>query len=181
MKKIVLSMIFLCFCLLILSSAWAQTWVALPPYNILYPLWSPVLSPVDPLTGVPTPLISELSSTTVLPVQPVLGWNPNGYSWPMSIVPPNLFYNSPMGVMFFDAIYGLNPWPPSSFLDPVTGGPIPIALPVRYSYLPLLETKTSEFLVELANLTYMVGFGAGLGIDPTSLLTAAQIWGLPIW
>ncbi|MGA1791353.1 MAG: hypothetical protein ACMUIM_07700 [bacterium] len=158
----------------------AQNWQALPPYNILWPLWSPALSPVDPITGVPTPLINELASNTILPVQPILGLNPNAYSWPMSIVMPWFFFNGPTGVQFFDVLYGLNPWPPPSFLD-AAGAPIPITLPLLYSLSPLPDLKETQYIFELANLTYLLGFGDILGIQPASLLTFADIWGTPIF
>jgi hypothetical protein len=62
----------LTFVLLAYSVSFAQYWALLPPYNLLWPLWSPVLSPPDPLTGTPTPIITELSATTVLPMQPTI-------------------------------------------------------------------------------------------------------------
>jgi hypothetical protein len=162
-----------------LSVAQAQNWQALPPYNILWPLWSPTQSPVDPLTGLPTPLITELSANTILPVQPVLGWNPNSYSWPMSITMPWLFYNGPTGVLFFDVLYGLNPWPPSSYIDPISNAAIPITLPPDYTFSPLPLLKETQYLVELGNLNYLLAYGSALGIAPSSLWTYADIWGLP--
>ena len=65
------------------SSALAQDWAIMPPYNLLWPLWSPVYSPTNPATGLPTPLLSEITSTTILPVQPVYLFNPNGFEFPM--------------------------------------------------------------------------------------------------
>ncbi|MGA1867936.1 MAG: hypothetical protein ACMUJM_05240 [bacterium] len=158
----------------------AQNWQALPPYNILWPLFSPSLSPPDPVTGAPTPLLNELASDTILPVQPVMGWNPNSYSWPMSITMPWLFYNGPTGVVFFDALYGLNPWPPQTFLDPA-GAPIPITLPPDYTFSPLPDLKETQYLIPLANQFYLTVYGVPLGINPTSLLTFADIWGTPIF
>lgn len=179
MKKIVLiSLIVLCFSLVILSSAWAQNWAAIPPYNILWPLWSPVLSPPDPITGVPTPLVTQLTSSSILPVQPVLGWNPSSFEWPMSITMPWLFYNGPTGLLFFDVIYGMNPWPPPSLLDP-TGAPNPIALAPDFTFSPLPLLKETQYILELGNLTYMFAYGNALGINPVSLLNAAAIWGYP--
>ena len=55
----------------------AQNWQAIPPYNILWPLFSPTLSPS--VGGVPTPLLTSLTSDTILPMQPILGWNPNSF------------------------------------------------------------------------------------------------------
>ncbi|MGA1841660.1 MAG: hypothetical protein ACMUIU_13640 [bacterium] len=66
----------LTFVFLAYSFSYAQYWVALPPYNLLWPLWSPVLSPPDPITGLSIPLTTELTGSTILPVQPGLAWNP---------------------------------------------------------------------------------------------------------
>lgn len=167
--------------LLIGSMVMAQFWTNLPPYNILWPLWSPTLSPPDPITGVPTPLITELSSSTILPVQPVLGMNPYTIESPMGDLFPYLFYNSPGGVVFFDLFYGLNPWPPPNFLD-AAGAPVPLALPIGWSYLAVPTWRLSveyQYFVDLANLSYLIAYGNGLGISPSSLYTYADIWGLP--
>ena len=156
----------------------AQNWQAIPPYNILWPLFSPTLSPS--VNGVPTPLITSLTSDTILPVQPILGWNPNSFEWPMAITMPWLFFNGPSGVIFFDALYGLNPWPPPSFLDPASGTPIPITLAPDYTFSPLPDLKETQYLFELANLYYLTIYGPPLGINPASLLSFADIWGTPI-
>ncbi|MGA1865209.1 MAG: hypothetical protein ACMUHX_09120, partial [bacterium] len=37
--------------LFINSAPKAQYWALMPPYNVLWPLWSPALSPINPLTG----------------------------------------------------------------------------------------------------------------------------------
>jgi hypothetical protein len=172
----------------------AQNWVALPPYNILWPLWSPVLSPPN-ATGTPVPLISELTSSTILPVQPCLVYDPYwkgriglvgpAVGWPMGWEPPWLVYNSPTGVVFFDILYGLNPWPPESYLDSITGAPVPIELLAGYTLIEptprTLPTTKAHYLFELGNLNYMIAYGFGLGIDPTSLLTQAEVWGLLPW
>ena len=118
----------------------SQNWQAIPPYNILWPLWSPTLSPPDPVTGVPAPILNQLTSNTILPVQPIMGWNPNSFLWPMSITMPWFFYNGPTGVLFFDVLYGLNPWPPPSFLDPA-GAPIPISLAPDFTFSPLPDLR----------------------------------------
>ncbi|MGA1864012.1 MAG: hypothetical protein ACMUHX_03010 [bacterium] len=65
----------LAFVFLAYSFSYAQYWAALPPYNLLWPLWSPILSPPDPITGLPSPLTTELTSSTILPVQPGLAWD----------------------------------------------------------------------------------------------------------
>lgn len=158
----------------------AQNWQAIPPYNILWPLWSPTLSPVDPVTGIPTPILSQLTSNTVLPVQPVMGWNPNSFEWPMAITMPWFFFNGPTGLTYFDVLYGLNPWPPPSFLDPA-GAPIPITLAPDYTFSPLPDLKETQYIFELANLYYLTVYGTMLGINPASLLSFADIWGTPIF
>ena len=101
----------------------------MPPYNTLWPLWSQALSPLDPATGLYTPTIGSLVPTTQLPVQPGLTWNPAlPYPW--------LLYNSPVGMLYYDVMYGLNVWPPANLVDPMTGAPAPVLLPAGYSGLP---------------------------------------------
>jgi hypothetical protein len=158
-------------------STQAQYWAAIPPYNVLWPLFSPVLSPIDPLTGLPTPLVSSLTNNTILPVQPALVFDP---------CQPNvegmgfLVYNTPpafgTGLTYWDPYYGLNPWPPSYMLDPITGAPLPIALPIGWSVYDvgsLLELKHFEWFVPLGNAAFSLKFG----VPFTSLLTPADIWG----
>ncbi len=112
----------LIFCFSFTWTAHAQDyWTALPPYNTLWPLWSPALSPVDAATGLPVPIVSSLGPSTVLPVQPGLTWNPSlSYPW--------LLYNTPVGLAYFDPLYGVNFWPPSSFVGSA-GAAVPIGLP----------------------------------------------------
>ena len=136
------SAVFIClFCLLMCHSpiAKAQNWVALPPFNTLWPLCSPALSPVDPITGLPTPIVSDLSPGTVLPVEPGLTWDP-AFNYPY------LLFNSPDGLLYFNALGGLEggllPWPPG-YLQPTfneagnlwTLPPVPITLPAGYADL----------------------------------------------
>ncbi|MGA1823239.1 MAG: hypothetical protein ACMUIP_01155 [bacterium] len=165
--------------LVITPSLQAQNWQSIPPYNLLWPLWSPTQSPINPVTGVATPILSEITSSTIFPMQPIMAWNPNSFEWPMSITMPWFFYNSPTGPIFFDAFYGLNAWPPPSFLDSA-GAPVPITLAAGYSFSPLPLLKETQYIFELSNLTYLAAYGSLLGIDPTSLLSFADIWGLPI-
>lgn len=153
----------------------AQNWAALPPYNLLWPLWSPALSPLDSTTGLATPLISELTANTVLPAQPGLIWDPTAFPK----APPWLLYNVPAtlggGLLYWTSLYGLNPFPPSYLLDP-SGLPIPIAL--KANYTALLPTKSKFFAswIAIANISYTTTYG----INSLGLLTAADIWGLPI-
>lgn len=157
-------------------SARAQYWSALPPYNLLWPLWSPALSPVDAVTGLATPLISQLTAGTSLPVQPGLVWNPaRQFPW--------LLYNIPGilggGITYFDPYFGLNPWPPSNLLDSLTGLPAPLTLPVDFGLLPPTDLATFGPFVGQGNLSFLATYPtANFGIPLASLLTAAQIWGL---
>ncbi|MGA1870798.1 MAG: hypothetical protein ACMUJM_19865 [bacterium] len=151
-----------------------QYWANMPPYNLLWPLWSPPLSPLDPLTKVPTPLVTWLDKDTILPVQPALIWD--NVAFPKG--PPWLLYNIPAtaggGMVYWDLIYGINPFPPSYLLTP-SGFPIPNILESDFSYL--LPTKTKHFAswVQVANLLYATIYG----VPFTGLIGAADIWGLP--
>ena len=158
------------------SSVQAQYWQALPPYNLLWPLWSPALSPADPVTGVPTPLVSTLTSGSILPSQPALFWDP-------SYTLPYLLYNIPIsyggGMVYFDPYFGLNPWPPSYLLDPITGDPAPISLSTGFAALSPTSLLTTT--VYYANLLYISKYpylGLGLLNPITDLLTPGEIWGL---
>ena len=104
-------------CFIFAFAAHAQDWTPLPPYNTLWPLWSPVLSPLDD-AGVPVPVVTSLAPGTVLPVQP-------GLTWDGSMDYPWLLYNTPVGMAYFDPLYGVNFWPPSNFVDD-TGAAIPL-------------------------------------------------------
>jgi hypothetical protein len=174
----------------------AQTWTALPPYNFLWPLWSPALSPIDLAgTGLATPIVSALTPSTVLPVQPGLAWNP-------AIEYPYFLYNSPVGMQYYDIIYGMNPWPPSYSVDPLAGLPLPLGLPVGFNLLPPTDPLWIQTNLPVANVAYLseypnLALGAYnlvlppnlTGLNPwlaslinptpafTSLLTAAQILG----
>ncbi|MCL6583572.1 MAG: hypothetical protein K6U11_08025 [bacterium] len=117
-------------------------WAALPPYNTLWPLWSPALSPINPATGLPTPIVSNLAPSTVLPVQPGLTWDPAKlYPW--------LLYNTPLGMAYYDPLFGINLWPPSY----LTLGPI--SLPPNYANLPPTSTIWLNTYVPIANALYL--------------------------
>ncbi|MBN2373156.1 hypothetical protein JXL19_05165 [bacterium] len=160
-----------------ISLSHAQYWQALPPYNILWPLWSPALSPVDPVTGISVPLINELSNDTILPVQSVMAWDPaQQFPW--------LLYNIPSvlggGLSYFSPYYGHNPWPPSYLTDPVSGSPVPITLPLGFESLP--PPGISEFgrFYNPANIIYAILYPPSqFNYSFTSLLTPADVWGLP--
>jgi hypothetical protein len=158
--------------------AQAQYWQALPPYNLLWPLWSNVLSPVDAVTGLATPLLSQLTNNTILPVQPVLAWDPaQSLPWALYNIPPFLGG----GLTYFSPFFGLNPWPPSYLLDSVTGLPAPITLPVGYGALPPTDINSGIDIVTLGNIQYLLDYPTNLfGIPQSSLLTLGDIWGLPL-
>ena len=133
----------------------AQTWAPLPPYNTLWPLWSPILSPPNPLTGVPTPILSSLTGNTVLPLQPGLTLDPrNDY--------PYLLYNTLLGMAYFDPLYGVNLWPPRNLLDPILGTPLPINLGLIKGWSTLAPTSTSWLTsyVPVGNNAYYNSYAA---------------------
>ncbi|MGA1796741.1 MAG: hypothetical protein ACMUIL_12870 [bacterium] len=152
MKKI-LAILIICtgLCLLYISIAFCQYWTALPPYNTLWPLWSPILSPLDPATGLNTPIVGSLTSATELPLQPGLTWNPAlPYPW--------LLYNSPVGMLYYDAMFGLNAWPPSSLINLMTGAPSPLLLPTGYGGLPPTDTAWILNTIPGANSLYTTSY-----------------------
>ena len=151
----------------------AQTWTALPPYNFLWPLWSPALSPLDPVSGVATPLVGNLNPTTALPLQPGLAWNP-------AISYPYFLYNSPVGTQYYDIIYGLNPWPPSYSIDPVTGGPLPLSLPVGYNLLPATDPLWIQTNLPVSNLAYLAEY-PNLALSAYNLTLPPNLTGLDPW
>jgi len=158
--------------------AQAQNWVAMPPYNLLWPLWSPVLSPPDPLTGIPTPLLSFVNKNTFLPIEPALLWDPVLRDFPY------VLYNIPQplggGMVFFDQYYGLNPWPPPYLIDSITGLPSPITLPTGFAALSPTPLDPFADYVTLGNLYFLAQYPPGVFSTAISrLLTTAEIWGLP--
>ncbi len=117
------------------STVQAQYWEILPPYNTLWPLWSPPLAPINPLTGLPTPIVSNLRPSTVLPVQPGLTWDPQlDYPW--------LLYNTPIGMAYYDPFYGVQTWPPKYLQDPITGLAAPLSLTALKGWSTLSPTST---------------------------------------
>ena len=125
------------------------TWAAMPPYNTLWPLWSPTLSPVNPITGIPAPIVNSLYNNTVLPIQPGLTLDPRQAN-------PYLLYNTPLGMAYFDPIWGVNLWPPKNLLDPILGTPLPINLSLIKGWSTLAPTSTTWLLgnVPIGNNAY---------------------------
>ena len=163
--------------LILVPQVGAQYWQAIPPYNLLWPLWSPVLSPVNSVTGLATPLLSELTNSSILPVQPILAWDPaQNLPWALYNIPPIMGG----GLTYFSPLFGLNPWPPSYLLDSA-GLPLPIGLPLGYGALPPTDVAAATDIVTLGNIQYLLEYPTNLfGISQSSLLTAAGIWGLPL-
>ncbi len=154
----------------------AANWINLPPYNTLWPLWSPALSPANPVTGIPTPIVSTLAPATRLPVQPGLTWDPRvKYPW--------LLYNAPGGMCYFDPLYGVQTWPPAYLKNTVTSLPLPINLSLIKGWSLLLPTSTAWLTnnVPLGNYGYILTYPSSVvSTTPplSSLLTAALILGL---
>lgn len=158
------------------SQASSQFWEAIPPYNFLWPLWSETLSPPSPITGVPTPIVSELTATTVLPIEPVWGWDiRNGY--------PGFAFNGPNGLWCWDIVYGLRPfgWPGWA-----------LQLPANYQYLvPPFNDIDFAIQANQANLIYTTT--ASAVFDPlwpfgpypitpyAELLLPNLLWGTTPW
>ena len=164
--------------LIIPTSNHALYWTNLPPYNVLWPLWSPPLvtdfNP-DPLVLVgTTPIITELTRNTILPVQPGLAWDP---CQPGVEAFPWLLYNTPLafggGLTYWDVYYGMNPWPPEYMLDPVTGAPITLALPLGWTLLGPTSLSHFGWFVPLGNAI----FSNRYGVPIADLLTTAELWG----
>ncbi|MGA1867938.1 MAG: hypothetical protein ACMUJM_05250 [bacterium] len=179
---ILIMMIIMALCLVCAGNASAQAltvpyWSIMPPYNVLWPLWSPGLSPIDPVTGLTTPLVSSVTRNTVLPVQPGLVWDP---CQPV----PYLLYNTPptvgSGLLYYHEAYGLNPWPPAYMLDAITGAPAPIPLPqltpFSPTYLSPYASGEWEYYVPIANIYYALTFGLS-GQAFLDLLDPFDIWG----
>ena len=146
-----------------------DSWAAMPPYNTLWPLWSSVLSPVDAITGLPTPVITSLVPETVLPIQPGLTWNPSmRYPW--------MLYNTPLGLAYYDQFTGVNLWPPPSLINIINGLPIELSLPADYATLlgpPFLLTFLQSD-VPAANSAYQTYYFTNLwGIPPAVLPATA--------
>ncbi|MGA1844762.1 MAG: hypothetical protein ACMUIS_09405 [bacterium] len=170
---IIILTIFMVMSITFRSMAGADTWAPLPPYNVLWPLWSPALSPIDPTTGVPIPLVGSLNASTVLPVQPGLVWNP-------AISYPYLLFNVPGGLAYYDPLFGINSWPPDYMLDPVTGNPLPIDLPLGWNLLPPTDPLWLNSNVPIANLAY-IGAYQGYALQALSYGLPVNLSGLDPW
>lgn len=173
----------------------AQNWAALPPYNTLWPLWSPTWAPVNTATGLPVPIVDSLFPNTVLPVQPGLTWDPAAAN-------PWLLYNTPLGMAYYEPTGGVNMWPPSYLRDDV-GAALPLSLPPDFGFLPAPQPSWLSATVPTANIAAYVylktllsplsvfgtaiaptlGIGGGLGLGtpifPTTFIPAFA--GVPLF
>ena len=143
----------------------AQYWQAMPPYNLLWPLW------VRPLSPGGVPAISSLTEDTVLPVQPSWVWNINlDYPWFLYDMSPG----AAGGLFYWDLLIGFRPFDQTS--------PLPTAtLPWYYRTLaPDWGTIDFATWTNLANI-YFDAFtvNAGYASPLTQLFTPAAIWGTP--
>lgn len=139
-------------------------WWPLPPYNTLWPLWSPALSPPN-AAGITVPIVNSLTPETVLPVQPGLTWDPDlKYPW--------LLYNTPSGLAFYDPFFGIDLWPPD-YLS-VLGVPLPITLSGNWSILAPTSTAWLSAVVPVANNAYYTAYP-----QFAPLATPAAILGIP--
>ena len=165
-RKIYIYFIIFIISLIFIHTVQSQTWVSIPPYNTLWPLWSSVLSPLNAL-GIPTPLVTSLTPNTILPVQPGLTWDPNlDYPW--------LLYNTPLGMTYYDPLFGIDLWPPAYLLDPF-GAPLLIDLSLIKGWSLLKPTSTSWLAATLpvANNAYYSSYP-----QFAPLLTTGLIGGL---
>jgi len=145
----------------------AQYWTNLPPYNTLWPLWSPALSPINDITGQPTPIVNSLSPSTILPVVPGLTWDPSfPYPW--------LLYNTAAsGLAYYDPFTGVNLWP-APYLQNDVGLPQPIALPDNYASLSPIDYGAVSWLT--SNLAIA---NNAFSLSPLGLWSPKPDWYLP--
>lgn len=132
---------------------------------------SPAYSLIDTITGPATPLVFELFPDTFLPVEPELTRNPGlAYPW--------LLYNSPLNMIYFDPLFGINSWPPSSILDPI-GDPILLTLPSHFEFLPPTDPTWIFQNVPLGNAAALAYLESNFGpiVPPPLFLTAFDILG----
>jgi len=166
-RKIVVQslIVFIVIFLVCIPLSHAIDWWPLPPYNTLWPLWSPALSPLN-VAGIPVPIVNRLTPETVLPVQPGLTWDPDlNYPW--------LLYNTPAGMAFYDPFFGIDLWPPDYLT--VLGIPLPITLTSKWTTLLPTSTAWLSAVVPVANNAYYTSFP-----QFAPLATPASILGIPV-
>jgi hypothetical protein len=78
--------------------------------------------------------------------------------------------------MVWDQYYGMRPFPLDYMVDPLTGVPAPIPLPLAYSLLgPIEFEEINAYHFILGSLVFANTYGVPL----SNLLTPQQFWGLP--
>lgn len=163
-------------CLIFASPAKTQLWQAMPPYNVLWPLFSPALSSVNPYTGLTTPNISYLDTYTNLPQEPSFVWDTNlPYFYTLYNDPSGrVVYYDPIGLLNGTTLSGFSYWPPSAYITP-WGTPDPITLPLNYRNLISFDpTFALEYWVPITNQAWATTWG----YYPWYFLSAANL--LPV-
>ena len=195
--------LFICFAFCMLSlKAEAQLWKAIPPYNVLWPLWSPILSPPDPVTGEPTPLVDYLSYNTLLPVQPAFVWNPDLPYFNIlynsappstgSYTAPTLYYYEPTessllpsSSYYYYSTSAFQEWPPTYLNETVevapdvfVSGPVPLDLPIGYeNFLSFNPIAWLEFTIPLLNYLWQAKYFVNpYLLDAADLYPAAWVY-----
>ncbi len=176
-KKLFLNYLVLSFAVMFFMAPTvsAQYWANMGPYNVLWPLWSEALSPIDPITGIATPLVTSLTSTTQLPVMPA-------FVWDIEQTTPWFLYNAPQSLggalYYFDSLTGFNTFPPPDHLLP-GGGIFANPLPLGYGNL-IPNFEHFDLFTLVANNAYSAAFGSALDALPYfSLLPPELLWGAP--
>ena len=154
--------------------AQAQNWVSMAPYNLLWPVWTPVLSPLNPLTGLRVPLVSEVRYNTILSKQPAMLWDPSKES-------VYFIYNIPQDlggglIAYMGSEQGLQPWPPSYLINFKTGEPAPLELPRNYESLHLPDTQTQKEFIIAGNYAYLEKYPGTTLLSPDLLFSSWQCY-----
>lgn len=83
-------------------------------------------------------------------------------------------------MQYYDIIYGLNPWPPSYASDPLTGGALPLGLPVGYNLLPATDPLWIQTNLPTSNLAYLAQYPS-YALGAYNLTLPANLTGLDPW
>ena len=167
-KKIVLYTIILASItsFFMLSSVNAQYWQAIPPYNLLWPLWVDALSPL----GVPA--VSTIDVDTVLPIQPCWVWNNDlNYPWFLYDFSPGIAG----GLLYYDLFSG--------FLPFGTGEVPTLSLPLNYQYLlpPWGATDFGTWANQSVLFFEITMTNAGYPSVLSQLALPVALWGIPLF
>ena len=144
----------------------AQYWQAIPPYNLLWPLWVDALSPL----GVPA--LSTIDVDTVLPIQPCWVWNNDlNYPWFLYDFSPGIAG----GLLYYDLFSG--------FLPFGTGEVPTLALPLNYQYLvPTWGATDFGTWANQSVLFFEITMAnAGYPSVLSQLALPVALWGIPLF